>query len=201
MSAQLAIVTGQQVEIVSGEPIEVSGAVLTARIAARSEDMWQVDGFDNSLIPGVMIQPAAVPPDTDEEATRAARAAAKSVFGQPEVKHSRTRRSGASSADVGASTAGKSYFSAQKLLIGQWKRGAVVYWPLDPEEASRSFHVEPDGSYAYALPGNTGPYHRNGTVLWVRCVEPERQEEPPERERTPHRYELVATRSSMPTAP
>jgi hypothetical protein len=176
MSAQLVVVTGQQVEEVDGELIEVSGAVLTVRVAARSSNSWQVDGFDSTLIVGTPIEPTLIP--LSDEA--AAREAATAVFGQPAVKHLRMKRIRRVFPIFGAQYCRQIFFPAQPPLGGHWSRGAVVYWPLNPTAPKEPFHVEPDGSYADASRGNTGPYHGEDTILWARRVQRGRQDEPPE---------------------
>lgn len=191
VSGQLAIVKGQQVEIVDGNTVEVSGAVLTARIAARPSNMWELDGFDNSLAAaGDPLHPEFLPATKD-----ATKAAAKAVFGRADIEAALPVETIKRFFPdiVGARYCLKIAFPAQRRLVGKWKRGAVVYWPLDPD-AKQPYYVEPDGSYAETLPGNTGPYHRVPTDLHVRALAgPAGRQQARGRQRRapPQRYELV----------
>ena len=191
-SGQLAIVKGQQVEVLPDIPpttIEVTGAVLTARIAARPCNMWQLDGFDNSLVAGAPLHPGFLPVDTD-----AAAAAAKAVFGRADIEASSSKTIKRFFSDsVEAKFCRRIAFPAQRRLVGKWKRGAIVYWPVE-RDAKQPYYVEPDGSYAEELPGNTGPYHGAPTNLYVQSlIGPAGQQQARDGQRRPRqqRYELV----------
>lgn len=179
-SANQAIIAGQQVAVVGGEAIGLSGAVLTARIAARpaaagSPVTWQLDGFDNSLVAAPTFEPTIVPPDPDATIKLASRAA----FGRPDVLASRSEVTTRSFPDSKSQHACLMIaFPAQPRLVGKWKRGAIVYWSLE-EKGGKLLHVEPDGSYAQVLADNTGPYHPGATSLYVLPAD------------APHQYQLV----------
>lgn len=168
LSQNLAIVTGQQVAIVKGTMVPIKGAILTARIAARPTDpgnpvTWQLDGFDNSLVSVPSFGPTIIPVNFENTV----KAASKAVFGRADVLASSAESQSRffPHAD-GLQLCLMIAFPAQPRLVGKWKRGAIVYWSLDPD-ATKPLHVEPDGSYAQVLPDNTGPYHPLPTDLHV----------------------------------
>jgi hypothetical protein len=167
-SAQQAVIAAQQVVTVSGEAIELSGAILAARVAARPAApgcpvTWQLDAFDNNLVTAPTFEPTIVPPDPDA----AVKAASRAAFGRPDVLASSAKVTTRSFPDSKSQHACLMIaFPSQPRLRGRWKRGAIVYWSLE-EKGGKLLRIEPDGSYAQALPGNTGPYHPQATSLYV----------------------------------
>lgn len=151
---------------------EISGAGVTMRLAAQppshGQVEWRIDRIESTL---VVVANARLTLQLGVKGKwDPARLACSAVFGDASLISDATIGQYNFPGAPADRPCWRVTVPAQPRLKGrQWGRGAIIFWPDDPQ-ARHPLHIEPDGRFASVeLEGNVGYYNRGPLTLRVKA--------------------------------